>query len=145
MSLLATEHPKIYKLNLHSFQIPHFFLHMWTIANIPKGRAIWPPPPRSLRVKSEGDHFNSRQDYFFVYRLRFILPCKSDCQPIFLKKQGIYSLYAKLWLLRPLIKNIPEPSYRYSSNLTFEASLAFQMREKYVFFFFLELYLKGGK
>ena len=30
------------------------------------------------------------------YTLRFILPCKSDCQPIFLKKQGIYSLYAKL-------------------------------------------------
>ena len=24
--------------------------------------------------------------------LAFILPCKSDCQPIFLKKQGIYSL-----------------------------------------------------
>ena len=22
--------------------------------------------------------------------LRFILPCKSDCRPIFLKKQGIY-------------------------------------------------------
>ena len=31
-----------------------------------------------------------------LYRLRFILPCKSDCQPIFLKKQGIYSFYAKL-------------------------------------------------
>ena len=30
------------------------------------------------------------------YRSRFILPCKSDCQPIFLKKQGTYSLYAKL-------------------------------------------------
>ena len=28
--------------------------------------------------------------------LRFILPCKSDCQPIFLNKQGIYLLYAKL-------------------------------------------------
>ena len=28
MSLLATVHPKIYKLNLHTFQVPHFFLHM---------------------------------------------------------------------------------------------------------------------
>ena len=29
-------------------------------------------------------------------RLRFILPCRSDFQPFFSKKQGIYSLYAKL-------------------------------------------------
>ena len=58
---------------------------------------------------------------------------KSDCQPIFLKKQGIYSLYAKLWLLRPLIKNIPDSSHQYSSNVTFGAGLAFQMREEYVF------------
>ena len=60
-----------------------------------------------------------------LYRLRFILPCKSDCQPIFLKKQGIYSFYAKLWLVRPLIKNIPGSSHWYLSNVTFGASLAF--------------------
>ena len=66
-------------------------------------------------------------------KLRFILPCKSDCQPIFLKKQGIYSLYAKLWLFRPLIKNIPDSSQQYGSNVTFGASLAFQMREEYIF------------
>ena len=35
------------------------------------------------------------------YKLRFILPFKSECQPIFLKKQDTYSLYSKLW---PLIK-----------------------------------------
>ena len=35
-----------------------------------------------------------------TYKLRLILPCKSDCHPIFLKKQGIYSLYAKLWLVK---------------------------------------------
>ena len=64
--------------------------------------------------------------------LRFILPCKSECQPIFLKKHGIYSLYAKLWLLRPLIKNFPDSSHRYGSNVTFGASLAFQMQEEYV-------------
>ena len=52
---------------------------------------------------------------------------------MFLKKQGIYSLYAKWWLLRPLIKNIPDSSHQYYSNVTFEASLAFQMREEYVF------------
>ena len=28
--------------------------------------------------------------------LRFILPCKSDCQPIFLKKQGIYFTLRKI-------------------------------------------------
>ena len=33
---------------------------------------------------------------FLLHILRFFLPCKSDCQPIFLKKQGIFSLYAKL-------------------------------------------------
>ena len=78
-------------------------------------------------------------------RLRFILPCKSDCQPIFLKTQGIHSLYAKLWLLRPLIKNIPDYSHRYGSNVTFWASLAFQMREEYVFdFFFFENWTLRG-
>ena len=66
-------------------------------------------------------------------KLRFILPYKRDCQPIFLKKQGIYSLYAKLWLVRPLIKNIPYSSHQYGSNVTFGASLASQMREEYVF------------
>ena len=65
--------------------------------------------------------------------LRFILPCKSDCYSIFLKKRGIYSLYANLWLLRPLIKNIPDSSHQYGSNVTFGASLAFQIREEYVF------------
>ena len=68
-----------------------------------------------------------------MYILRFILPCKSDCQPIFLKKQGTYSLYAKLWLVRPLIKNIPDSFHQYLSNVTFKASLSFQMREEYVF------------
>ena len=68
-----------------------------------------------------------------ILKSRFILPCKSDCQPILLKKQGIFSLYAKLGLLRPLIKNIPDSSHQYGSNVTFGASLAFQMREEYVF------------
>ena len=79
--------------------------------------------------------------------LRFILPCKRDCQPIFFKKQGIYQRYAKLWLLRPLIKNIPDSSHQYGSNVTFGASLASQMREEYVFEkkIFWKLDLKGGK
>ena len=64
---------------------------------------------------------------------RLILPCKSDCQPMFLKKQGTHSLYAKLWLVRPLIKNIHDSSHQYLSNVTFGASLALQMREEYVF------------
>ena len=66
-------------------------------------------------------------------RSRFILPCKSDCLTIFLKKQGTYSLYAKLWLERPLIKNINDSYHQNLSNITFGASLAFQMREEYVF------------
>ena len=67
------------------------------------------------------------------YISRFILPCKSDCQPIFLKMQGTYSLYAKLWLVKPLIKQIHGSSPRYLSNVTFETSLAFQMREECIF------------
>ena len=51
MPQLATVHPKIYKLNLHTFKIPICFLHMGTIAIISKGRAVCPPPPGSLRVK----------------------------------------------------------------------------------------------
>ena len=80
-------------------------------------------------------------------KLRLTLPCKSDCQPIFLKNQGIYSVYAKLWLLGPLIKNIPDSSHQYGSNVTFGASLAFQMRKEYVFEkkIFWKLDLKGGK
>ena len=34
------------------------------------------------------------KESYLAYILRFILQCKSDCQPIFLKKQGIYLLYA---------------------------------------------------
>ena len=68
-----------------------------------------------------------------LINLRLIFSCKSECQPIFLKKQGIYSLHAKLWLVRPLINNIPDAYHRYISNVTFGASLAFQMREEYVF------------
>ena len=66
---------------------------------------------------------------------------------MFLKKQGIYSLYSKLWLVRPLIKSIPDSSHRYGSNVTFGASLAFQMREEYVFEKknFWKFDLKGGK
>ena len=64
---------------------------------------------------------------------KFILPCKSDCQPIFLKNQGTYSLYAKLLLLRLLIKNIRDSSHQYLSYVTFGVSLAFYMREEYVF------------
>ena len=52
MSFLATVHPKIYKLNVRTLQIPHVFLQMWTIANIPEGRAIC-PPPFSLRVNNK--------------------------------------------------------------------------------------------
>ena len=92
----------------------------------------------------------AKKDHFLtevISKLMFILPCKSDWQPIFLKKQGIYKCYAKLWLLRPLIKNIPNSSHQYCSNVTFGASLAFQIREEYVFedFFFFKLDLKGGK
>ena len=62
------------------------------------------------------------------------MPCKSDCQTIFLKKQGINTLYTKLWLVRPLIKNIiPDSSHWYLSNVTFATSPAFQMREEYIF------------
>ena len=32
----------------------------------------------------------------FKYTSSFILPCKTNCQPIFLKMQGTYSPYAKL-------------------------------------------------
>ena len=83
----------------------------------------------------------------FSIKLGFILPCKSDWQPIFLKQQGIYSLYAKLWLVRPLIKNIPDSSHQYLSNVTLGASLALQMREEYIFEknSFLKLDLKGVK
>ena len=80
-------------------------------------------------------------EHILSYTLRFILPCKSDCQPIFLKKQGIFSVYTQLWLLGPLIKNIPDSSHQYGSNVTFGESLAFQMREEYVFeeIFFLKI------
>ena len=67
-----------------------------------------------------------------LYLLRFILPCKSDCQPIFLKMQGTYSLYAKLRLERPLIKQNHDFSPRYLSNVTFGTSLAFPIRDKFV-------------
>ena len=38
-----------------------------------------------------------------IVKLRFIWPCKSDCQPIFPKMQHTYSLFEKLWFVRPLI------------------------------------------
>ena len=78
---------------------------------------------------------------------RLILLCKSDCQPIFLKKQGTYSLYAKYWLVRPLIKNIHLSSHQYLSNVIFRASLAFQMSKGYVFLFvfFLNWTSRGVK
>ena len=78
------------------------------------------------------------QGIVWIVVLRFILPCKSDCQSIFFKKQGINSLYTKLWLVRPLIKNVPDSSHQYLSNVTFRASLEYQMREQcfsFVFFF----------
>ena len=68
-----------------------------------------------------------------MQRLRFILLCKSKCQPIFLKKQDTYSCHAKLWLVRTLIKNIHDSSHQYLSNVTFGASLAFNMREEWLF------------
>ena len=55
-------------------------------------------------------------------RLRFIWPCKSDCQPIFPKIQRTYSLFEKLWFVRPLD----------FSNVTFGTSFAFQMREVFL-------------
>ena len=93
------------------------------------------------------DFWLTSNDLLLTSKLRFILQCKSNCHSIFLKKQGIYSLYAKLWLVRPLIKNIPDSSHRYLSNVNFWVSLEFQMREEYVFekIFFGKLYLKGGK
>ena len=36
------------------------------------------------------EYFCHTVKYYKSSILRFILPCKSDCQPIFLKKQGIY-------------------------------------------------------
>ena len=53
------------------------------------------------------------QMYPQTSKLRFILPCKRECQPIFLKKQGVYLLYAKFWLVGLLIKNIPDASHQY--------------------------------
>ena len=79
---------------------------------------------------------------------RFILPRQSLCQSIFLKKQGTYLLYAILWLVRPLIKNILDSSPQYLSNFTFTPSLPFQMREEYTFvkkYIFWNRDLKGGK
>ena len=52
----------------------------------------------------------------------FILPCKSDCQHIFLKKQDTYALYAKC---------------RSKSSISNDG--------KYCFGFFLKFNLKGGK
>ena len=107
--------------NGHSWFWPHF--------GIP-----WRCTYASDRLCSLGRHVLA------VTILRFIWPYKSECQPIFLKKQGIHSLYAKFWLLRPLIKNIADSSHWYGSNVTFGASLAFQVREEYVFdFFFLKI------
>ena len=81
----------------------------------------------------EGGFLPIRNFWKYLFKSRFILPCKSDCQPIFFKKQGTYLLYAKLWLVRPLIKNIHDSSHRYLSNVTFGTWVAFQMREEYVF------------
>ena len=87
---------------------------------------------------------HSKKSIPLITKSMLILVCKSDCQPIFLgKKQGTYSLYANLWLVRPLIKNIHYSSYQYLSNVTFRASLAFQTREKFNLIF--EFDLKGGK
>ena len=72
----------------------------------------------------------------------FILPQQSVCQSIFFKIQGTYLLYAILW---PLIKNFLDSSPQYLSNVTFGTSLAFQMREEYMFetIYFWNLNLKG--
>ena len=61
--------------------------------------------------------------------LGFILPCKSDCQPIFLENAR------HILTLRNIVtfKNIPDSFHRYGSNVTFGASLAFHMRKEYVF------------
>ena len=93
--------------------------------------SIWWVKEKEQEQEQEQEQKKEQEQWNFI--LRFILPCKSDCQPIFLKKQGINSFYAKLWLLRSLIKNVPDSSHRYGSNVTFGASTAFQMREKYVF------------
>ena len=86
--------------------------------------------------------------YKWMYnKLRFIWPCKSDCQLIFPKMQRTYSFFAKLWFVRPLIFQICDSSPRYLSNVTFWTSFAYQMREEYVLLkkIVWKLDLKGGK
>ena len=53
----------------------------------------------------------------------------------------------KIVTFKALIKNIPDSSHRYVSNVTFGASLAFLMREEYVYEknYFWKLDLKGGE
>ena len=46
------------------------------------------------RISLRADHLPSGLAQ--IAKLRLNLPCKSECQPIFLKKQDTYSLYAKL-------------------------------------------------
>ena len=70
---------------------------------------------------------------FFKDILGFIWPWKSDYQPIFPKMQRTYSLFAKLWFVRPLIFRICDSSPRYLSNVTFGTSFTFQMRKKYIY------------
>ena len=54
------------------------------------------PPPKKCLSRS--------QLHIWVYGiLRFIWPCKSDCQPFPQKMQGTFSLFVKLLLIRPLI------------------------------------------
>ena len=85
------------------------------------------------------------RDCVSLHRLRLILPQQSVCQSIFFKLQGTYLLYAIMWLVRPLIKNILDSSPRYLPNVTFGTSLAFRMREEYIFEknYFWNLDLKG--
>ena len=80
------------------------------------------------------------------FNLRFIWPCKSDCQPISPKIQRTYSLFVKLWFVRPLIFKIRDSSPQYLSNVTFGTSFAFQIRKEYVFEknIFWKSDLKGG-
>ena len=77
------------------------------------------------------------------HKLRFILPCKSDCQPIFPKMQRTHLIFSKLWFVRPQIFQIRDSSPQFISNVTFGKSLAFQWREECVLDFFLNWTSRG--
>ena len=66
-------HPIFYKLNLHVYSIRHFLFLCELKTNISKGRAIWSPPPRSLRIKFQLTLVFCQQPVILVFILVLIL------------------------------------------------------------------------